>query len=339
MNAPTEANQLTPRQKVAAFLVALGPEHAAPILAYLDEAEVEAVAHEISRLGRLSTSVLDDVVDEFFNDVATAGGGLVGGLDYARSLLENWQGTRSEEIIQQLMDAAQNRPFGFLAQLEPEQLMQFISEEHPQTIALIITYLPNTFGARLLSLLSEDVQGEVALRIARIGPATPDVVKQVEAALKERLGSVTSTELQEQSQGAPSLAELLNTADRSTERVILDHLSSADPVLAEQVRALMFVFEDIVEMQDKDLQEVLRSIDSKQLAMALKGVKDEVAAKVTTNLSERAAGSLNDEVEYLGAVKVTDVEAAQSGVVAIIRQLEEEGRVTVRAGAEGGFIE
>ena len=339
MNTAVEAGQLSARQKVAAFLVAIGPEHAAPILSFLEETEVEAVAHEISRLGRLPTRVLDDVVDEFFDSVATSGGGLVGGIDYARSLLESWQGSRSDEIIQQLFEAAQNRPFGFLSQLEPDQLMQFIVDEHPQTIALIITHLPTSLGARLLSLLPTEIQGDIAMRIARIGPATPDVVKQVESALKEKLGSVTSSDLRETSQGADSLADLLNTADRATERVILDHLGTADPPLAEQVRALMFVFEDIVEMTDKDLQEVLRTVDSKQLALALKGVREEVSQKVITNLSERAAGSLNDEVEYLGAVKISDVEAAQTGIVGMIRQLEEEGRVTIRAGADGGMIE
>lgn len=338
MNA-VDTGQLTARQKVAAFLVAIGPEHASPILGYLDEAEVEAVAHEITRLGRLPSHVLDEVVDEFFATAATGTNGLSGGLDYARELLEAWQGGRSEEIIQQLFDAAQNRPFGFLAQLEPEQIVQFIVDEHPQTIALITTHLPTHLGAKLLSLLPEDLQGEIAMRVARLGPATPDVVRKVENALKERLGSVTSTDLREASNGADNLAGLLNTADRATERVILDHLGATDPQLAEQVRALMFVFEDILEMTDKDLQEVLRTVDSKQLALALKGVKDEVSRKVTTNLSERAAGSLNDEIEYLGAVRVSDVEAAQSTIVAMIRALEEEGRVTIRAGADGGMIE
>ncbi len=334
-----DTTQLTPRQKVAAFLVAIGPEHAGPILGYLEETEVETVAHEITRLGRLPTSVLDAVVEEFLNSAGGSSAGLAGGIDYARTLLESWQGGRSDEIIQQLFDAAQNRPFGFLAQLEPDQLMQFIVDEHPQTIALIVTHLPTHLGAKLLSLLPPESQGDIAMRIARIGPATPDVVRKVEYALKERLGSVTATDLRESGKGADNLASLLNTADRATERLILDHLNATDQPLAEQVRALMFVFEDILEMTDKDLQEVLRTVDSKQLALALKGVKPEVSTKVTTNLSERAAGSLNDEIEYLGAVKVSDVEGAQNGIVAMIRQLEEEGRVTLRAGADGGMIE
>jgi len=338
MSAPDLA-QLSHKQKAAAFLVAIGPENAGPILSYLDEAEVESFAHEISRLGRLPARILEDVINEFFDDVANASGGMAGGIDYARGLLENWQGSRSGEIIQQLVEAAQNRPFGFLAQLEPAQILQFIGDEHPQTISLILTHLPTSTGARLLSLLPEEMQGDIAIRIARMGPATPDVVKQVEAALKERLGSVSSSDIKEATEGADSLADLLNTADRATERVILEHLGTVDAELAEQVRALMFVFEDIIEMSDKDLQEVLRTVDSKQLALALKGVTDEVSAKVTNNLSERAAGSLTDEIEYLGAVKVSDVEAAQSAIVGSIRTLEEEGRVTMRASAEGGFIE
>ena len=334
-----ELAQLTATQKAAAFLVAIGPEYASPILSFLDEEEVEAFAHEISHLGRLPGKVLDSVIDEFFEDVATAGRGLSGGLDYARSLLEGWQGSRSDEIIQQLVEAAQNRPFSFLTQVEPAQIVQFLVDEHPQTISLIITYLPTSHGAKLLSMLPEEIQGDIATRIARIGPATPEVVDEVETALKERLGSISSSEIRETNRGADSLADLLNTADRATEKVILEHLASADPELAEQVRALMFVFEDIVEMSDKDLQEVLRTVDTKQLAYALKGVRDDVSDKVSSNLSERASGSLSDEIEYLGSVKVSDVEAAQSAIVSMIRQLEEEGRVTMRESAEGGFIE
>ena len=333
------SDALTDRQKAAAFLVAIGPDKAAIILSYLDEIEVESMAQEISRLGRIAASTLDDVVDEFWLKLTGDEGASAGGIDFARTLLETWQGSRSEEMIQRLVDAAQNRPFGFLAQFEASQILRFLVEEHPQTVALVISHLPTSLGAEVMANLPEVLQGDVARRIARLEPVAPDMIRTVELSLRTRLGNVTGADLAKGTTGAGGLAELLNSADRTTEKSIMAHLGGTDPDLAEEVRALMFVFEDIVEMTDKDLQELLRMVDAKQLAMALKGVKEPVKDAVFRNLSERAAEALKDEIEFLGAVKVSDVDAAQTGVVAMIRQLEEEGKVTMRAGADGGLVE
>ncbi len=331
--------QMSDRQKAAAFLVAIGPERAATILSFMDEVEVESMAQEIAKLGRVAGATLDAVVDEFWLRLTGDEGGTAGGLDFARTVLETWRGSRSDEMIQRLLDAAQNRPFGYLSQFDSTQIVRFLVEEHPQTIALVISHLPTSLGAEVMASLPDELQGDVARRIARLDPVAPEVIRTVEISLRTRLGNVTGADLAKGAAGAQGLASLLNSADRTTEKAIMAHLGGTDPDLAEEVRALMFVFDDIVEMTDKDLQEVLRMVDTKDLALALKGVKDEVRNAVFRNLSERAAESLGDEIEYLGAVKVSEVDTAQSSVVAVIRQLEEEGKVTMRAGADGGLIE
>ena len=331
--------QMSDRQKAAAFLVAIGPERAATILSFMDEVEVESMAQEIAKLGRVAGATLDSVVDEFWLRLTGDEGGTAGGLDFARTVLETWRGSRSDEMIQRLLDAAQNRPFGYLSQFDSTQIVRFLVEEHPQTIALVISHLPTSLGAEVMASLPDELQGDVARRIARLDPVAPEVIRTVEISLRTRLGNVTGADLAKGAAGAQGLASLLNSADRTTEKSIMAHLGGTDPDLAEEVRALMFVFDDIVEMTDKDLQEVLRMVDTKDLALALKGVKDEVRNAVFRNLSERAAESLGDEIEYLGAVKVSEVDTAQSSVVAVIRQLEEEGKVTMRAGADGGLIE
>ncbi|NOX30053.1 MAG: flagellar motor switch protein FliG [Actinobacteria bacterium] len=335
----SEAATMTGKQKAAALLIAIGPEQAAGLLSYMEEVEVESMAQEIARLGRVAGGTLDGVLEEFWNTAAGEDGEVLGGIDFARTLLETWQGSRSDEMIQRLLDAAQNRPFGFLAQFEAEQIVRFIVDEHPQIVALVISHLPTHLGAEIISSLPSSLQGDVAKRIARLEPATPDVIRTVEVSLRTRLGNVTGADLATGIAGAEGLAMLLNSADRTTEKSIMTHLGDNDPTLAEEVRALMFVFEDIVEMTDKDLQEVLRIVDTKELALALKGVKPEVKDCVFRNLSERAAEALGDELEFLGAVKVSEVDAAQTAVVTVIRQLEEEGRITMRAGADGGLIE
>ena len=339
MTATDATDELTPQQKAAAFLVALGPDTASAILSFLDEDEVESIAQEISRLGRIPPGTLEGVLEEFHNAIISEGTGMSGGIEFARQLMENWQGSRRDEIMQSLLEAAENRPFRFLTDLSPDQVVQFLSEEHPQTIALILTHLPTTFGAQILSLLPSAMQVDIALRVAHMDRTAPEMIERVEEGLRGRLGNIGTADLKGPKDGTDNLAELLNTADRTTEKLILDTLGETDPELAERVRALMFVFEDIVQISDKDLQEVLRTIDTKQLALALKGVSEEVSDAIFRNLSERATETLREEIDFLGPVKVKEVEAAQTAIVAVIRELDEEGRIAMRPGAEGGFIE
>ncbi len=335
----TEVGSLSQRQKAAVLLVAIGPTEAAEVLSFMTEEEVEQIATEISRLGALPPSLMTGVLEEFHLQAVASQYMLEGGLDYARELLTTWKGAKGEEIIDRLIATAQIAPFSFLSRIEPEQLLQFLKDEHPQTVALVFAYLPASFSSVLLAGLDDDQQTEVALRIATMDRTSPEVIRRVEDSLKSRLGTVTSAEMTSTRGGVEDLAELLNSAGRTVERTVLDSLSELEPEIADAVRALMFVFEDVVDMSDKDLQEVLRTVDGKQLAVAVKGVKEPVRQKILSNLSERAANTIKEEIEYLGAVRTTEVEAAQSAVVAQIRRLDEEGRIAMRPSADGGFVE
>ncbi|MFV1989708.1 MAG: flagellar motor switch protein FliG [Acidimicrobiales bacterium] len=339
MTQTKETEALTQRQKAAVMLVAVGPGEAAKILTYMTEEEVEIIATEISRLGTIPPSAMTSVLEEFHLQAIAQNYLVEGGLDYARELLVQWKGDRGEAIIEKLIATTQIAPFSFLSKMEPDQLLSFIQDEHPQTVALIFAHLPSHFAALLLAGLEEKLQAEVALRIATMDPTSPEIIRKVEHSLKLRLGSVSSAEMNASTGGIEELADLLNNAGRSVEKAILERLSDSDPELADKVRELMFVFEDILTLEDKDVQEILRKVDAKGLALATKGVKSEVLEMVMRNLSERAASTLKEEIEFIGKVKISDVEAAQSQVVAIIREMDEKGEITMRAGAEGGMIE
>lgn len=339
MSMTEQATSISSRQKVAVLLVSVGPTEAARILGYMTEEEVELVATEISKLGSVPPQLMNQVLEEFHVQAVANNYILEGGLDYARELLVQWKGSKGEEIIERLISTAQIAPFNFLSKLEPDQLLQFLQDEHPQTVALILAYLPAHFAARLLSGLPESVQTEVSLRIATMDRTSPEVIRRVEDSLKARLGSVSAAEMTNMRGGIEDLADLLNNAGRTVERTVLENLAETDPELAERVRELMFVFEDIVQLSDRDIQEVLRRVDAKVLALATKGCKESVLDAVLRNLSERAATSLREEIDFLGAVKVTEVELAQSQVVSVIREMDEKGEITMRGGDGSGMIE
>jgi flagellar motor switch protein FliG len=340
MTLPTgEDEELRPRQKAATLMLAIGAKNAASVLRYLTEDEVETLAMEIARLGTVAPEIQTEVLQEFY-ETATAHRYMVeGGVEYARQILEQWKGSRGEEILDRLLQSVQVTPFNFLAAIEPDQLLQFLQDEHPQTVTLILSHLPYAYSAKVLSGLTEAKQAEVAMRLATMDRIAPEVVRRVEDNLKLRLGSVTHAELTTQRDGVKDLAEMLNQVDRTTERAILTQLAEHDPELADKVRALMFIFEDVATLHDRDIQEILRNVDTKGLALAMKGVREDVRQAIFRNLSERAALSLQEEVEVLGAVKIKDVEEAQSKIVAVIRGLDEAGKIVVRRSAEGGMVE
>lgn len=336
----TDSDVLQPRQKVAALLVTVGPEEAARVLSYMTEEEVEMIATEISRLGAIPPETMTTVLDEFHMHAKAQNYLMEGGLDYARELLVQWKGDKGAEIIEKLIATTQIAPFHFLAKMEPDQLISVVQDEHPQTVAVILAYLPSHFAARLLARFDEELQADVARRIAKMDRTSPETLRQVEDSLKKRLGNFTSVAIDSATGGVAELAELLNNAGRSVEKSVLAGLQESDPELAQKVRELMFVFEDIVGLDDKDVQEILRKVDAKGLALATKGVKQPVLDIVMRNLSERAASTLKEEIEFLGKVKISDVEGAQTQIVAIIREMDEKGEIAMRGeGGEGGMIE
>lgn len=332
------AMRFTPSQRAAAVLLAIGPDIAAKVLAHMNEVEVEQVALEVATLGDLGQQELAPVLEDFYAEAQAHRHLVSGGEQHARAMLRKLRGSEGDEIVDRVLATVRTSPFQFLRQHEASEVTTHLRDEHPQTIALILSHLPSKFAARVIEGLDPAVQSDVALRIALLDGTAPDVIRQVEQALQERIGAVANAR-QSSKGGVKDLANLLNQSDRHTEQLILARLEDHDPELAEQVRSLMFVFEDIVTLDDRSVQEILRQVDMKQVAVALKGVADEVRETVLRNLSERARETLVEEIEMLGPVRIRDVEQAQTEVVRRIRRLEEEGAVVINRGMEGEFVE
>ncbi len=331
---------LSRSQKAAAVVIAVGPEAAAGVLGHLSEVEVEALALEVATLGEVGPEVLAGILEEFRTEAVAHSSLVSGGEAHARAMLREWRGDEGDEIVDRLLATVRTTPFAFLRSRQPAELVQHVRDEHPQTVALILAHLPAKFSAAVLAGLDADRQAEVARRVATMEAATPEVVARVEAALQARLGGhQRGQRASEASGGVKELADMLNNSDRGTERAILGTLEVSDPQLADEVRRLMFVFEDITTLDDRAVQQVLRHVEGRTLALALKGVRQEVRDVIVRNLSERARETLAEDVELLGPVRVKDVEAAQSDIVRQIRRLEDDGTIVIDRGGEGGFVE
>lgn len=325
---------LTSRQKAAVMLMCLGPEVASSVLKSLNEQEVEALTLEVARLDRVTPDQREAVINEFY-DLAVAQDFIAeGGVERARQLLEQAYGPdRAGEMIGKVVQAMQVVPFEFLKKADPAQLHSFIQDEHPQTIALILSYMPLNAAADVLSRLNGELRADVAGRIAQMDQTPPEVIRRVEQVLEKKMSSMLAQEMT-QAGGPKALVDLLNRVDRTTERLIIDSLTESNPELAETVKNMMFVFEDIVQLDDRAIQAVLKEVDMKELATALKGVNQEVSGKVFRNMSERAVGMLKEDMEFMGPVRLRVVEEAQQKIVGVIRRLEEAGEVTVGRGSE-----
>ncbi len=327
-------------RKAAIVLVKIGRERATEVLAHLSEAEVEQISAEIAQLSAVEADETRRVMDEFGELFTARQHMLQGGLEFARHLLEKSLGPeRAEEVVQRLNAMAIQLPFQFLQRADPAQLRSFIAEEHPQVIALVLAHISAEKASLVLSGLDSELQAEVAHRIAVMDRANPEVVKRVEAVLERRLSSVLQPTDSSRVGGLGPLVNIINRSDRSTERQIVEGLESLDASLAEEVRSRMFLFEDVTTLSDRDMQLVLRQVDTGELALALKGVPDQVRAKITGNLSERAAENLIEEIELLGPVRLTQVEEAQQAIIRAIRSLEESGEVVVRRGGDDEFVD
>jgi flagellar motor switch protein FliG len=330
---------MTPRQKAAVLVLALGRDESAPVLSQLDEQELEELSIEIARMGTVPAEVTDAVLDEFSAMMADGATNMRGGLDAARDLLNASVGwDKAHTIAERISANFVKAPFAFLQSLDHRQIVSFLSDEHPQTIALVLAHLPANLASFVLAGLGRDLQADVAHRIAVMDRTTPDLIRQVELALERRLSSLGVASDLSTVGGLRPLVDIINRADRSTERMILEGLEELDPALAEKVRAQMFMFEDIVNLEDRSIQLVLRQVQVSDLATALKGVSDRVRAKIMQNMSERAALNLADEIDVLGKVRINVVEEAQAAVVRVIRQLEESGEILVGRGDDDAFV-
>jgi flagellar motor switch protein FliG len=317
------------RKKAAILLVALGPDRASEVFKHLHYEEIESLSLEMAKMQHLEPTVTTKIMEELAATVQAYESIAAGGVEYAREVLEKAIGSeRAAEIIGRLSSVIEMRPFEFLRRTAPEQIVAFMRNEAPQTTALVVANLHTTLAAQVLANLPEEEQAEIALRIAKMGETSPDVVKQVEDVMRAKLATIVQNEYTTTG-GVKSLAEILNHTDRPTERNVLDSLTETDEELAAEVRRLLFVFEDIVKLDDRSIQLVLREADQKDLALALRGVSDEVKTRVLNNMSERGAQMLLEEMEYQPPQRKRVVEEAQGRIVAIVRRLEEAGAVVL----------
>jgi flagellar motor switch protein FliG len=326
-------------RKAAIVLIQMGRDRAASVLNHLSEHEVEAISAEIARLDSITGSEIEEVMAEFGEMVTARENIAQGGLTFARNLLEQSLGAdRAAEIIERLQAAAVQMPFQFLHRADPTQLRSFIADEHPQVIALVLAHMTPDKASLVLSGLPSHQQAEVAHRIAVMDRTSPEIIRSVETSLERKLSSVLHPAELARVGGVDPLVNIINRSDRLTERQIVEGLESLDAGLADEVRSRMFMFEDIVELEDRSVQLVVRQVDTGELALALKGVSEAVRSKIIGNLSERAGQSLLEEVELLGAVRLTQVEEAQQSVIRTIRQLEEQGQIMVRRGSDDELV-
>ncbi len=327
--------KLTGRKKAAILMVTLGPEAAADAYRHLTDEEIEQITLEVANLGTVPQELKTQVIEEFYHTSMAKQYMSSGGIGTAREILEKALGPgRAMEIIERLQGMLQGSPFDFLKKVDPNHLLNFIQKEHPQTIALILAYLDYQQSAVIMSALPPESQTEVALRIATMDQTAPEIISEVERVLERKIATVLSQEFTTAG-GIEALAELLNRVDRATEKGILETLEEENQELAVEIKKLMFTFDDVMLLDDKAIQSVLKEVDMKEVAVALKGATEEVKDKIFSNVSSRAADNMREEMEFMGPVRVKQVEEAQQKIVAVIRRLEESGEIIIaRGGSE-----
>lgn len=329
--------RLSPRQKAAILLISIGQDTAAELFKFMSETEVELVSLEIARNRQVPAEDRDTVIEEFLGMAVIQQYSPQGGLLYAQELLERTMGPeRAKSLVDRLMQSMQVRPFEFVRKADPAQMQSFLQNEHSQTIALIMAYMPPETAAVVLASLPPERQADVARRIAIMESTSPEVIKEVERVLERQLSSLVRDDYTSAG-GVEAVVDVLNRSDRTTERVIMESLMSDDPALADEIKKRMFVFEDIVQLDDRSVQRVLRDVDmARDMPMALKVGSDEVRKKVFGNVSKRAVDNLKEAMEFLGPVRLRDVEQAQARIVQVIRKLEEDGEIVIARG--GGDV-
>jgi flagellar motor switch protein FliG len=332
----TRDSSLTGLQKAAVLLVAIGEERAGEIFRQLGDSEVEALSLEIAKARKVPTETCREIINEAVETVLAEDYIAEGGVEYARNVLERSLGSvRAEEIIGRLAATIERRPFEFLRRTPAEQIHVFLRSESPQTIALVVANLHTSLAAQVLSLLDPSDQAEVARRVAVMAETRPEVVAEVESVMRGKLSSVVGQEYAAAVGGVKSLADILNNADRTTERNVLDELAKTNGELAEEIRLLLFTFEDVVKLDDRSIQMILKEVDQKDLAIALRGVPDEVRNRIFSNMSERGAELLKEEIDFQPPQRRRIIEEAQGRIVSVVRRLEEGGKITIQRGSVG----
>ncbi|EMT46903.1 MULTISPECIES: flagellar motor switch protein FliG [Anoxybacillus] len=333
-----QKGELTGKQKAAILLISLGPDVSASVYKHLSEEEIEKLTLEISNVRQVDAEKKETILEEFHQIALAQDYISQGGIAYAKQVLEKALGPeQAMNIINRLTSALQVRPFDFARKADPAQILNFLQNEHPQTIALVLSYLDPAQAGQILSALPQEMQADVARRIALMDRTSPEMINEVEQVLERKL-STTVVQDYTQTGGIEAVVEVLNGVDRATERTILDALEIQDPELAEEIKKRMFVFEDIVTLDNRAIQRVIREVDNADLLLALKVSSDEVKEVVFRNMSSRMAETFKEEMEFMGPVRLRDVEEAQSRIVAVIRRLEEAGEIVVARGGGDDII-
>ena len=332
------SEELSGVQKAAVLLIALGPEKSASIFKHLKEEEIEDLTLEIANTRSISPQMKEDVLNEFYQVCLAQQYIAEGGIGYAKELLEKALGEeKAQGVISKLTASLQVRPFEFVRKTDPAQLLNFIQDEHPQTIAMILSYLSANQAAMIISALAPEKQADVAKRIALMDRTSPDVIKEVERVLERKLSTLVNQDYTIVG-GVDAIVAVLNTVDRSTEKHIMESLEIEEPELADEIRKKMFVFEDILLLDDRAIQRVLRDVDNNDLGVALKAANEDVQNAIFKNLSKRLAAMIKEDMEYMGPVRMKDVEEAQQKIVGIIRKLEDSAEIVISRGGGDEII-
>ncbi len=333
-----DVEEQSAQTKVAILMIALGQETTAEVMKYLNDLEVEQIAQAIAELDVVTTKQEDEVLEEFEQLLVAGKYVSQGGMDFARGALEKAMGPRKAQDLLDRVNSTTSSGFYMMRNVDPNQLIPFVSKEHPQTVALILSQLDANQAAGVLNGLSEELQADVSFRIAQMDNISPQVLRELEDTLAQDLQAILAGQVTEIG-GPKAVAEILNRTGRSTEKAVLERLDAQDPELAEEVRNQMFVFDDIAKLTDREIQMILREVDTKDLAVALKGGSEELQDRIFGNVSERVGTMIKEEMEFSGPVRMSDVEEVQLRVVQTVRQLEEAGQVTiVRGDTSDAFV-
>ena len=334
-----DIKNLTGTQKVAILFIGIGMDNAVPLLKELDDYEMESVAVQIAKLKNLPSKVITDVLFEFYQMMMADKYVTQGGVMYAKEMLENAFGLdKAKNLMKKVKSATEVTGFRLLQSVSPHELLNYLQKEHPQTIALILANMKFHMAAGILSELSTDLQGEVAFRLATLGKTSPELLQEIEEALTAQMGGALGATLSVGG-GVKALAEILNATSRNVETGIMEVLIQKDPELATEIKNLMFVFEDLIKLRDKDIQKILKGVDSKSLAMALKVASEDLKEKIFQNMSQQASEALKEEIEFLGPVRLREVEEAQVGIVEQIREMENRGDIVLTRSAQEEYVE
>ena len=334
----SQALTMTGREKAAILLIALGKDASALIFKNLKDDEIEQLTLDITSVRRVDPETKEQVLQEFYEQCLAQNYISEGGIDYARQVLEKAMGaSKAYEIMNKLTSSLQVRPFDFLRKVDSGQILNFVQNEHPQTIALIMCYLEPQLAAKILAALPVEKQSEVSARIAQMDRTSPEYVREIERILDRKISSMGMEDFTTVG-GIQSIVDILNAADRGTERHVLETLEEGDPDLVDEIRRKMFVFEDIVKLDKRAIQRVLKEVDNSELTVALKNATEEVQKCIFDNMSKRLQEMIREDMEFMGPVRVRDVEEAQQKIVNIIRRLQDSGEIIVSRGAEDEII-